>query len=61
MEIYEYVPQDGVVAICKATGFIQALKQFGTQFDHVNADRVSKVEFTNSNISVVYNKPVDND
>lgn len=61
MEIYEYVPQDGVIAICKALGFNQALTQFGTQFDHVNSDRVSKVEFNNSNVSVVYNKPVDND
>lgn len=60
MEIYEYVPQDGVIA-CKATGFNQALTQFGTQFDHVISDRVSKVGFNTSNVSFVYNKPVDND
>lgn len=60
MNIYEYVPQDGVVAICKAPGFRQALTQFGTKFEHVNSDRVFKVTFDSSSVAVVYSKPVDN-
>lgn len=60
MGIYEYVPQDGIVAICKAPGFSQALTQFGTQFENVNSERVFKVKFNSSNVAVVYSKPVNN-